>query len=98
LIEQIDAGIGRKLTLVSAPAGYGKTTLVSAWARHSGRPVAWYSIDKNDNDLARFLTYLVAAFQKLNEDTGADIQAALEDSAGRNDIDEAGKRGRGSSK
>ena len=59
LIERLNAGLHRKLTLVSAPAGSGKTTLLSEWA--SGRPVAWLSLDEGDNDLIRFLTYLVAA-------------------------------------
>ncbi|MFC1879623.1 hypothetical protein ACFLZW_06875, partial [Chloroflexota bacterium] len=61
LIERLDAGLRGKLTLVSAPAGFGKTTLVSEWVRGCGRPIAWFSLDKNDNDLARLLTYLIAA-------------------------------------
>jgi len=56
---------GRKLTLVSASAGFGKTTLVSAWVAGCGRPVAWLSLDEGDNDPTRFLTYLVAALQTL---------------------------------
>ena len=52
---------GGKLTLVSAPAGFGKTTLISEWIAQCGRPTAWLSLDEGDNDLARFLTYLIAA-------------------------------------
>jgi LuxR family maltose regulon positive regulatory protein len=67
LIERLNAGLlaGRKLTLVSGPAGFGKTTLVSEWVAGCGRPAAWLSLDKGDNDPARFLAYLVAALQTL---------------------------------
>ncbi len=72
LIERLDEGLhlGRKLTLVSAPAGFGKTTLVSAWAASSGRPVAWLSLDEGDNDPARFLAYLAAALRTVDVETG----------------------------
>ena len=80
LFEHLEVGLLRKVTLVSAPAGFGKTTLVSEWVRHCGRPVAWLSLDKNDNDLPRFLTYLIAALQQINGDIGVDIQAALGES------------------
>jgi LuxR family maltose regulon positive regulatory protein len=67
LIERLDDGLrlGHKLTLVSAPAGFGKTTLISAWARGCGRPVAWLSLDEGDDDPARFLTYLAAALRSV---------------------------------
>jgi LuxR family maltose regulon positive regulatory protein len=67
LIERLNEGLpaGRKLTLISAPAGFGKTTLVSEWVAGCGRPVAWLSLDDGDNDPIRFLTYLIAALQKL---------------------------------
>jgi LuxR family maltose regulon positive regulatory protein len=67
LFERLDEGLslGRKLTLVSAPAGFGKTTLVSAWAARFGRPVAWLSLDEGDNDPVRFLAYLAAALQTV---------------------------------
>lgn len=55
----------RKLTLVAAPAGYGKTTLVAGWLRAAGRPSAWLSLEEADNDPARFLAYLVAALNSL---------------------------------
>lgn len=63
LIERLNEA--RRLTLVSAPAGFGKTVLVSAWAAGCGRPVAWLSLDEGDNDLGRFLIYFVAALQTL---------------------------------
>jgi LuxR family maltose regulon positive regulatory protein len=65
LIERLNVGLGRKLTLASAPAGFGKTTLLSEWVAACGRPVAWLSLDEEDNDLARFLAYLVGALQMI---------------------------------
>ena len=64
-------GLHRKLTLISAPAGFGKTTLVSAWVAGCDRPVAWLSLDAGDNDPTRFLTYLVAALQTIAPQIGA---------------------------
>ncbi|MEJ2738138.1 MAG: hypothetical protein P8189_32040 [Anaerolineae bacterium] len=68
LIERLNAGLHRKLTLVSAPAGFGKTTLLSEWltGRERLEPkvrAAWLSLDEGDNDPTRFLTYLVAALR-----------------------------------
>jgi LuxR family maltose regulon positive regulatory protein len=80
LLESLDAGLSGKLTLVSAPAGFGKTTVVSEWARAGGHPTAWLSLDKNDNDLSRFLIYLIAALQRIDAEIGVDVQAALEES------------------
>ena len=59
------AGVPRKLTLIAAPAGFGKTTLLSAWVASCGRQVAWLSPDNAENDLTRFLTYIVAALQTI---------------------------------
>ena len=81
LIERLDAGFQGKLTLVSAPAGYGKTTLVSDWMTRSQIPAAWLSLDASDNDLARFFSYLIAALQQIHPDIGADIQPILETDA-----------------
>ncbi|MFC2026244.1 LuxR family transcriptional regulator, partial [Chloroflexota bacterium] len=55
----------RKLTLISAPAGYGKTTIVAAWLQDCLYPVAWLSLDEDDSDLIVFLTYIVAAIQTI---------------------------------
>ena len=79
LIEQLDRGLTRKLTLISAPAGFGKTTLLSQWiARGDLRPrVAWLSLDKEDNDPALFWSYLIAALQTVQADLGADLLAAM---------------------
>jgi len=60
LVERLNQAPTRKLALVCAPAGYGKTTLLSAWAAQCSCPAAWISLDEGDNDLARFLAYLSA--------------------------------------
>src|SRR4030067_2172455 len=70
LIERLNEGLQRKLTLISAPAGFGKTTSVSEWVAGCERmepkvPVAWLSLDEGDNDPTRFLTYLIAALQTI---------------------------------
>jgi LuxR family transcriptional regulator, maltose regulon positive regulatory protein len=68
----------RKLTLVSAPAGFGKTTLVVDWLNQVGLPVAWLTLDEADNDLARFLAYLAAAFQAADEEIGGSVLGVLQ--------------------
>jgi LuxR family maltose regulon positive regulatory protein len=78
LIERLEAGTHGKLTLVSAPAGYGKSTLVSEWIAHSKVPTAWLSLDASDNDITQFFSYLIAALQGINPDIGVDIQSILE--------------------
>ena len=78
LTERLNEGLssGRKLTLISAPAGFGKTTLASEWITDCGRPTAWLSLDEGDNDPTRFLTYLIAALQTISANTGAGALAA----------------------
>jgi LuxR family maltose regulon positive regulatory protein len=63
LLEQLDGWQQRPLTLVSAPAGYGKSTLVSSWLESLDDPTAWLSLDEHDNDLGLFLTYFLACVQ-----------------------------------
>jgi LuxR family maltose regulon positive regulatory protein len=67
LIERLNEGMhsARKLTLISAPAGFGKTTLLTDWARQADRPAAWLSLDEGDDDPARFWAYLTAALESL---------------------------------
>ncbi len=76
LVEQLDQGLAGKLTLVSAPAGYGKTTLLSEWATHCRMPVAWLSLDAGDNDPARFITYFRVALAAVEESFENADQAA----------------------
>jgi LuxR family maltose regulon positive regulatory protein len=77
LIERLNAGLSRKLTLISAPAGFGKTTLVTEWLEGVDHPSTWLSLDENDNDPARFFTYLVAALQGIDPIIGQAAQAML---------------------
>ena len=71
-------GFGRKLTLISAPAGFGKTTLVSEWIADCEQPAAWLSLDEGDNDSTRFLAYLIAALQTIAPAIGAGGLAVLQ--------------------
>src|SRR5437667_11647171 len=77
LIERLNEGLHRKLTLIAAPAGFGKTTLVSAWVAGCDRQVAWLSLDEGENDPARFLTYLVAALQTIAPTIGEGVLGVL---------------------
>jgi LuxR family maltose regulon positive regulatory protein len=78
LIERLIEGLHRKLTLISAPAGFGKTTLVSEWIAGCEKPVAWLSLDEADNDPIRFLIYLVAALQTVATNLGAGALGVLQ--------------------
>ena len=78
LIERLNEGLHGKLTLISAPAGFGKSTLVSEWVAGCERPIAWLSLDEGDNDPTRFLIYLVAALQTIAATIGAGVLAALQ--------------------
>lgn len=66
LLESLNQGLHRKLTLISAGAGYGKTTLLSEWAAQCDYPLAWVTLASGDNDTERFLAYLISALQTLN--------------------------------
>jgi LuxR family maltose regulon positive regulatory protein len=77
LIARLDAGLRRTLTLVAAPAGFGKTALVGTWVDGCGRPVAWLSLDEGDSDPTRFLTYLVAALRTVAPQIGSGLLDAL---------------------
>jgi LuxR family maltose regulon positive regulatory protein len=65
LLDGLEAGLGRGLVLVCAPAGFGKTALLADWARQGRRPVAWLSLDGGDNDPARFWRHVVAALDRV---------------------------------
>jgi LuxR family maltose regulon positive regulatory protein len=84
LVRRLEAGLdpGQRLILVSAPAGYGKTTLLSEWVQALGgkappRAIAWLSLDEGDNDPVRFWTYLLAALQQVNPDLGRGLPDAF---------------------
>src|SRR5919112_3372583 len=78
LAECLDEGLRRKLTLISAPDGFGKTTLLGGWVAGLARPAAWLSLDEGDNDPSRFLAYLVAALQTIAADLGEGVLGALQ--------------------
>jgi LuxR family transcriptional regulator, maltose regulon positive regulatory protein len=80
LLERLNEGLHGKLTLISAPAGFGKTTLVSQWLAGCGRPAAWLSLDEGENDPTRFLTYLVAAVQTIAVHIGKGVLGVLQSS------------------
>lgn len=65
LYERLNAGLHLALTLVSAPAGYGKTTLLASWLRHCSLPTSWLSLDEDNNDLCCFASYFVAAIRTV---------------------------------
>jgi LuxR family maltose regulon positive regulatory protein len=77
LVARLSQGLAGKLTLVSAPAGFGKTTLISEWLQQVDRPFTWLSLDESDNDPTRFLTYLGAALQRINTGWGQIVEAVL---------------------
>ena len=78
LVEQLDSGLARKLTLVCAPAGFGKSSLLSEWAARCRRPCVWVSLDQGERDLQQFLAYLVAAVQTVDASVGASAWALLQ--------------------
>jgi len=77
LVERLQRGVEGTFTLVSAPAGFGKTTLLAQWLAESAIPAAWLSLEAEDNDPARFLSYLIAALQTLDAQVGTTALAML---------------------
>jgi LuxR family maltose regulon positive regulatory protein len=82
LIARLNQGLhlGHKLTLISAPAGFGKSTLLSAWIQQVELKMraAWLSLDEGENDLTRLLTYFVAAIRTIDSNIGQGVLAALQ--------------------
>lgn len=78
LFGRLDDGVKGKLTLVCAPAGFGKSTLLGDWILRSGIPVGWISLDEDDNEPSRFLSYLVAALQSAAPDIGKRASSLLD--------------------
>ena len=79
LLDAIHANVDRKLTLISAPAGYGKTSLLTDFAHDTHLPVCWYALDRSDRDPALFLATLVAAIGRHAPDLGRPALAALQE-------------------
>ena len=80
LDERLAQGMTGALTLISAPAGFGKTTLLSDYLTRIATPVAWLSLEREDNDLARFLSYAIAALQTVDQEIGSTCLALLQSS------------------
>ena len=78
LLKKLNEGIQGKLSLISAPAGFGKTTLLTTWISRCEHPVAWLSLSTGDQDITHFLTYLVAALQRIKSDLGTGVLALLQ--------------------
>lgn len=77
LIERLNRGLGRKMTLISASAGFGKTTLVSEWVGGCDRPAAWLSLDEGDQEFPRFMTHLAAALQRMDGSIGIEVTSSF---------------------
>ena len=77
LLDRLESNLHRPLTLVSAPAGYGKSTLLSCWLESSDLPSGWVSLDENDNDLRVFLSYFLAAVRTQFPSVGNNTKALL---------------------
>jgi LuxR family maltose regulon positive regulatory protein len=82
LCQAIERGLECKLTLISAPAGYGKTSALVDFAQHSPTPVCWYTADERDRDLGLFIQYLVGAIGEQFSSFGERTRAALATLAG----------------
>lgn len=78
LFEQLNSGLDKALILISAPAGYGKTTLAGSWLRSSNVASSWLSLDEDDNDPIRFLRHFVAALEKVTPIIQPDLLSALQ--------------------
>ncbi len=78
LVQKLNQGLKSILTLVAAPAGFGKTSLLCEWVHQSAQRIAWLSLEKDDNDLERFLSYVIAAIQEIDERFGLELQTSLQ--------------------
>lgn len=83
LIQKVNESLSCKFTLVSAPAGYGKTTLMREWTKQARTPVAWLILDETDNDPVRFWSYVIAALQTIHTSIGQRILPLLQTTVSR---------------
>jgi len=77
LLDRLSKIEEKTLTIISAPAGFGKTTLLAEWIAQTDLPVAWLSLDNGDNDPYRFLSYLIAALESIQEDVGVEAKQLM---------------------
>lgn len=77
LTSRLNSAVTSKLTLISAPAGYGKTTLLTEWIADCRQSVGWLSLDNGDNDVATFVSYLIAAIQGIRPGIGESVLGLL---------------------
>ncbi len=80
LVHCLNESVKGKMTVILAPAGFGKTTLLADWIPQSNHPVGWYSLDEDDNDAARFLHYFIAAVQTLDVRLGESAHGLFQSS------------------
>jgi ATP/maltotriose-dependent transcriptional regulator MalT len=78
LVDHLNEGLGKKLTLIAAPAGFGKTTLLSGWITKCPRYVTWLFLDEGDNDPTQFWAYFITSLQGLHPDLGASALALIQ--------------------
>src|SRR5215208_3827815 len=90
LLEKMSMGLqnGKRLTIITAPAGYGKTTLALEWLASFNQAYSWLSLDRADNQPLQFLTYLIAALRKVDEKVGQALERFLQ---ARTEQDEAAR-------
>lgn len=78
LIDRLNDVEKKALTIISAPAGFGKTTLLAEWIAHTSLPIAWLSLDNGDNDPYRFLSYLISALESIHEGIGVEARQIMQ--------------------
>ncbi len=78
LVERLQQAVERPLTLIAAPAGFGKTTLLSTWLEHASLPAAWISLEQDDDDLTRFWSYVFTALARVHQGLGTSALSLLQ--------------------
>jgi ATP/maltotriose-dependent transcriptional regulator MalT len=78
LVERLQQAVERPLTLIAAPAGFGKTTLLSTWLEHASLPAAWLSLEQDDDDLTRFWSYVFTALARVHQGLGTSALSLLQ--------------------